>query len=137
MAELKTKVNEKSVNKFIDAIEDSKKRSDCLEIMKMMSKETRSLPKMWGDSIIGFGNYQYKYASGREGDWFIMGFSPRKQNLTLYLISGFDKYDELLKNLGKFKTSKSCLYIKGLEDVNLEILRELISQSVKAMTEKE
>jgi hypothetical protein len=88
---------------------------------------------MWGDSIIGFGSYHYEYASGREGDWFLTGFSPRKQNLTLYLMSGFEEYDNLLKNLGKFKTGKSCLYIKKIEDVDLQTLTELVKQSVAHM----
>jgi hypothetical protein len=90
---------------------------------------------MWGDSIVGFGSYHYRYASGREGDWFVTGFSPRKQNLTLYIMAGFDNYDHLLQNLGKHKTGKSCLYIKRLEDVDLDTLRELVSQSVQHMNE--
>ncbi len=89
---------------------------------------------MWGSSIVGFGNYHYKYESGREGDWFLTGFSPRKQNLTLYIMPGFAQYDELMKKLGKHKTGKSCLYIKSLEDINLPTLKQLIQQSVKHMT---
>jgi len=88
---------------------------------------------MWGESIVGFGSYHYKYASGREGDWPLVGFSPRKQNLTLYIMSGFDKYEEILENLGKFKTGKSCLYINKLKDVNMRSLKELLSESVKHM----
>jgi hypothetical protein len=86
---------------------------------------------MWGDSIVGFGSYHYKYKSGREGDWFLTGFSPRKQSLTLYIMSGFDEYDALLSQLGKFTTGKSCLYIKDLEDVDPGILRELVRQSAE------
>ena len=93
-------------------------------------------PKMWGDTIIGFGSYHYKYASGREGDWFITGFSPRKQNLTIYIMNGFDRYTELMSQLGKYKTSKSCLYIKKMEDIDLEILSNLINESVKYMVKK-
>ncbi|RPI72272.1 MAG: DUF1801 domain-containing protein [Ignavibacteriales bacterium] len=91
---------------------------------------------MWGPSIIGFGDYHYKYESGREGDFFITGFSPRKQNLTLYIMPGFKRYEELMQNLGKFKTGQSCLYIKKLEDVDLKVLKELIADSVKYMKEK-
>jgi hypothetical protein len=90
---------------------------------------------MWGSSIIGFGNYHYVYASGREGDYFLTGFSPRKQNLTLYIMAGFDQYDELMKKLGKYKTGKSCLYIKKLEDIDLSTLRELVKQSVEHMAQ--
>ncbi len=86
---------------------------------------------MWGPSIVGFGTYHYKYASGREGDWFLTGFSPRKQNLTLYIMAGFKRYDELLNKLGKYKTGKSCLYIRNLDDVDVDVLRELVKQSVE------
>jgi hypothetical protein len=92
-------------------------------------------PAMWGTSIIGFGSYRYKYASGREGEWFLTGFSPRKQNLTLYIMSGFDNYDSLLSELGKYKTGKSCLYINKLDDVDMQTLRDLIEQSVAHMAE--
>ena len=91
---------------------------------------------MWGDSIIGFGTYHYKYASGREGDWFVTGFSPRKQNLTLYIMSGFDEYDALMKKLGKYKTGKACLYINKLEDVDMAVMRELIQKSVAHLSDK-
>jgi hypothetical protein len=101
-----------------------------------MKKITKEEPKMWGPSIIGFGSYHYKYASGREGDFFLTGFSPRKQSLTLYIISGFKRYDELMKKLGKHKTVKSCLYINKLEDVNLKVLKQLITESVKYMKKK-
>jgi len=91
---------------------------------------------MWGPSIVGFGKYHYKYASGREGDFFITGFSPRKQNLTLYIMSGFQKYPKFMKKLGKYKTGSSCLYINKLEDVNMRVLKELITESVKYMKQK-
>ena len=107
MAELKTKKNKASVEKFLDGVKDEKKREDSYTILKLMKQITKADPKMWGDSMIGFGNYHYKYASGREGDWFVTGFSPRKQNLTLYIMSGFSKYPELMKTLGKYKTGKS------------------------------
>jgi len=96
-----------------------------------MKKATRAEPKMWGSSIIGFGHYHYVYESGREGDWFLAGFSPRKQNLTFYLMGGFPQYDNLLKNLGKYKTGKACLYINKLQDVDLPTLRKLVDESVK------
>jgi len=136
MAELKTKLNDASVVKFINSIKDESNRNDCFVIMKLMQKITKSEPKMWGSSIVGFGNYHYKYASGREGDWFLTGFSPRKQNLTLYIIAGFDHYDELMTKLGKYKTSKSCLYIKSLKDIDQKVLKEMITLSVKKMKSK-
>ena len=136
MAELKTKLNDGSVEKFLNSIEDENKKSDCFEILKMMKQITKEEPKMWGSSIIGFGNYHYKYASGREGDWFITGFSPRKQSLTIYIMPGFKRYDELMSKLGKYKTGKACLYIKQLEDIDVNVFKELIKQSVKYMEDK-
>ena len=129
MAELKTKKNEQDVIAFLDNVEDEKKRQDSRAILKLMQEVTSEEPKMWGDSIIGFGDYHYKYASGREGDWFLTGFSPRKQNLTLYIMAGFEAYDDLMARLGKYKTGKSCLYIKKIEDVNLDVLRDLVRLS--------
>ena len=129
MAELKTKVTKASVEKFIEGIKDERKREDCFLLLKIMKKATRAEPKMWGPSIIGFGDYRYKYESGREGDWFIAGFSPRAQNLTLYMLGGMD--GQALKKLGKYKTGKGCLYINKLEDVDLQVLNELITGSVK------
>jgi len=132
-AELKTKKTEANVEDFLNAVKDEETRADCFEIAKIMQRATKSEPKMWGPSIVGFGSYRYKYASGREGDWMLTGFSPRKQNLTLYIMAGFDRYDELLKKLGKFSTGKSCLYIKRLADVDKKVLKELVAESVKAM----
>lgn len=129
MAELKTQVTKASVDKFLEGIKDEKKRQDCYEILKIMKKATKAEPKMWGASIVGFGDYHYVYASGREGNWFITGFSPRVQNLTLYMMGGFDS--EVLKKLGKYKTGKGCLYINKLSDVDLKVLNELITTSVK------
>jgi hypothetical protein len=131
MAELKTKINNADVEVFLNGIEDGKRREDCFAVLELMKKITKAEPKMWGASIVGFGNYHYKYESGREGDWFISGFSPRKQNLTLYIMSGFTRYDELLAKLGKHKTGKSCLYINKLEDIDLDVLAEMIETSVK------
>jgi len=133
MAELKTKVNKASVDKFIKSIKDEQVREDCHKIAEIMQKATKAEPKMWGTSIVGFGTYHYKYASGREGEWFLVGFSPRKQNLTLYIMAGFDEYNALLKKLGKHATGKSCLYIKKLEDVDMKVLKELVTRSVKHM----
>ena len=130
MAELKTKQNEQSVEDFLGSVPDEKRRQDCFTVLELMKKVSGQEPKMWGANIIGFGNYKYKYASGREGEWFITGFSPRKQNLTLYIMSGFTRYNEFLAKLGKHKTGKSCLHINKLEDVNLSVLEEMIKNSV-------
>lgn len=135
-AELKTKKNSGSVKEFIDSVEDETKRKDCKEIAKMMRKATGKNAKMWGDSIVGFDEYHYKYESGREGDWFRVGFAPRKQNLTVYIMDGFEKYDKLLKKLGNYKTGKSCLLMKSLSDVDKNVLQELIDKSVDYFNKK-
>lgn len=129
MVELKTKVTRASVEKFLEGIKDEKRRQDCYQILKIMKQATRAEPKMWGTSIVGFGEYRYRYASGREGEWFLTGFSPRVQNLTLYMMGGFDK--DVLKRLGKYKTGKGCLYINKLEDVDLRVLKELVVKSAQ------
>jgi len=131
--ELKTKVNDGSVEGFLNSVADEQKREDCFEILKLMKQVTKETPKMWGSSIVGFGSYHYKGASGREGDWMLIGFSPRKQNLTLYLMHGFEVHKDLLKKLGKYKTSMGCLYIKNLDDVDKKVLKELVTESVKRM----
>src|SRR5690349_12034950 len=136
MAELKTKVNDASVTKFLNTIEDKDAKKDSLEILKMMEQITKEKPKMWGSSIVGFGSYHYKGKSGREGDWMLIGFSPRKQNLTLYLMHGFDSHADLLKKLGKFTTGMGCLYIKRLDDVDRKVLKELVQVSVKRMKQE-
>jgi hypothetical protein len=136
MAEPKTKPTNQDVHQFIKAVEDEKKRVDSFEILKLMQKVTGEKPVMWGPSIVGFGSYHYKYKTGQEGDWPLTGFSPRKQNLTLYIMSGFKRYEELLSKLGKFKTGKSCLYIKKMEDINTKVLEELIRQSVDYISNK-
>lgn len=128
MAELKTRATKASVDTFLQGIRDEKRRQDCYAILKIMKKATKAEPKMWGTSIVGFGDHHYVYESGREGDWFLTGFSPRIQNLTLYSMGGFDR--ELLKKLGKYKTGKGCLYINKLDDVDLNVLQELIGTSV-------
>ena len=136
MNELKTKPTNKSVEEFLKKLEHPTKREDSFKILELMKEVTQEQPVMWGDSIVGFGSYHYKYASGREGDWPIVGFSPRKQNLTVYIMPGFDRYEEILENLGKFKIGKSCLYINKLKDVNMVSLKELVSESVKYMKEQ-
>ena len=136
MAELKTKRNNQSVKGFLNGVTDERKRRDAFAISALMQQVTKAKPQMWGSSIVGFGSYHYRYASGHEGDMPIVGFSPRKQNLTLYIMRGFEGSGELLGRLGKYKTSKACLYIKRLEDVHLPTLKELIRQSVKHMAKK-
>jgi len=136
MAELKTKETAESVHAFLDKIADADRREDCRKVVDIMRSVTKEEPKMWGGSIVGFGRYHYKYASGREGEWPITGFSPRKGDLTLYIMGGFDQFSDLMENLGKYKTAKSCLYIKKLSDVDLVILRKLVAQSVKLMAPK-
>ena len=133
MSELKTKITKASVDKFLHSIKDEQARADCIKIMDLMQKVTKTEPKMWGTSIVGFGSYHYKGKSGREGDWFLTGFSPRKQALTLYLMGGFDDQADLLAKLGKYSTGKGCLYIKKLADVDVKVLKELIARSVKKM----
>lgn len=133
MAELKTQVNNQSVEKFIDKVTNETMRADCYKLVELMQQATKAPPKMWGSSIVGFGSYHYKYASGREGDWMLIGFSPRKQNLTLYITSGFEERDELMKKLGKHTTGKACVYIKRLDDIHLPTLKKLIQQSVAHM----
>jgi len=133
VAELKTKENDASVDAFLASIEDARKQEDCRTVLKIMQEATGAGAKMWGDSIVGFGHYHYTYASGREGDWFLTGFAPRKQNLTLYIMAGFDDYDALLSRLGKHSTGKSCLYIKRLSDVDLDALKTLVKASVEHM----
>ncbi len=135
MAELKTKKTDESVEAFVHSVENEKRRMDAFQVLDLMKEVTGEDPKMWGSSIVGFGDYHYKYKSGREGDWFLTGFSPRKQNLTLYIMSGFTEYDELMTNLGKFTTGKSCLYIKKIEDVDLPTLKKLVEKSADHMAE--
>lgn len=130
--ELKTKVNEADVNAFIDK-QPEDVAADLHTIAGLMKKATGEEPKMWGGSIVGFGKYHYKGASGREGEWFITGFSPRKANLTLYILTGLDKAGPLLEKLGKHSIGKGCLYIKRLSDVDMKILEKLIVTGVKAM----
>lgn len=135
MAELKTQVNDTDPITYLEKISDSQKRQDSFALLKLMQESTGAEPKMWGDSTIGFGSYHFRYASGKEGDWFLVGFKPRMSNFTLYIMSGFDRYDELLGKLGKHRTAKSCLYIKKLEDVDLDILSQIVKLAAEYMAE--
>jgi hypothetical protein len=136
MSELKTKKNDASVEQFLAGITHDRRREDCRVVVEMMREVTGEEPAMWGSSIIGFGTYHYKYASGREGDWPITGVSPRKQSLTLYIMPGFDRYEELMGRLGKHKTGVSCLYVNRLDDVDLPTLRTLVAESFAYMRKK-
>ena len=135
MAELKTQPNDASVNEFIQAVEGDDRRNDCLSLLSMMKRVTKKEPMMWGDSIVGFGRYHYKNRSGREGNWFVTGFAPRKRELTIYIMPGFEQYSEFMEKLGKHKTGKSCLYIKRLADIDAHVLEILITQSIVDMKE--
>ena len=136
MAENKTTPNDQSVEDFLNAIADEQKRNDSFMLVDLMREITRLEPQIWGSSIVGFGSYHYKYASGREGDMMLVGFSPRKQNLTIYNMGGIDSDDTLLKKLGKHTTGKGCLYIKRLDDVDLPTLKSLIEASFTRANEQ-
>ncbi len=136
MAEPKTKKTEESVEKFLDKIPDDARREDCYAIARMMEDATGEKPKLWGTSLVGFGSYRYKGASGREGDWPLTAFSPRKNELSLYIMTGFGNYQDLMEKLGKHSTGKGCLYIKRLSDVHVPTLKKLIRESVKEMKKK-
>jgi hypothetical protein len=131
VAEAKTKPTDQSVASFIKKIPDPQTREDCLAIAKLMKEATTSEPRMWGSAIVGFGTRRIQYAGGREADWPLIAFSPRKQNLTLYIMSGSGSYTELLKKLGKHSVGGGCLYIKRLSDIDLPTLKKLIRESVK------
>jgi Domain of unknown function (DU1801) len=133
MAELKTKETSESVSKFLKQVADKTRREDCQKVVEIMREVTKEEPKMWGSSIVGFGRYHYKGKSGREGEWPLTAFSPRKANLTLYILGGFESVPELMQKLGKYKTAKGCLYLKKLADVDVVVLRKLVAQSVKKM----
>jgi hypothetical protein len=135
-AELKTKKNKLSVSAFLNGIEDAKRKQDAKAIHKLMREVTGSRAAMWGDSIVGYGKCHMVYESGRELDWMHVGFSPRKAQLVLYIMDGFSGHKGLMKKLGKFKTGKSCLYVKKLEDVDLTVLRDLVEKSVAHMKKK-
>ena len=129
MAENKTQKTGASVDEFIASVENRRRREDGLTLLHMMKEVTGLVPEMWGPSIVGFGEYHYKYDSGREGDMPLTGFSPRSRSLSLYIMAGFDEYDDLLNRLGKHRIGASCLYINKLADVDMGVLRDLIAQS--------
>lgn len=133
---MKTKPTKANVADFIDAVADPEKREDARAVAALMAEITGAPAQMWGASIVGFGRYRYRYASGRKGEFFETGFSPRKQALMLYIMPGFSKYGGLLEKLGRHRLGKSCLYIKRLADIDLEVLRELVTRSVQAIREK-
>ena len=134
MSELKTQVSNVDVSAFIDAVQDEQKKKDSSALLGLFTRITGEQPKMWGSSIIGFGSYHYKSErSSQEGDWPLTGFSPRKQNLTIYFMNGFNTYADLLQELGKHKTSKGCLYINKLSDIELSVLEDLIKDSYLSM----
>lgn len=134
MAEVKTKPTKASVTSFLNKIANEERRNDCKAVSELMAEVTGAEPVMWGPSIVGFGTYHYKYPSGREGDWMMMGFSPRKGDLTLYILPSVEEFPELMAKLGKHKTGKSCLYLKKLDDIDLEVLRRILQQSMKKMS---
>ncbi len=134
--ELKTKKNDASVKEFLESVEDRGIRKDCKTVAAMMRRAVGKNPKMWGTGIVGFGDYHFKYESGREGDWFRIGFAPRKRNLTLYIIDGFAKYEDLMAKLGKHTKGKSCLHIKRLDDVDTDVLNDLIEESARHFEKK-
>lgn len=136
MAEQKTKPTAQSVEAFLNKTADDKTRPDCDVLIKIMKKATRKEPAMWGPSIVGFGSYHYKYESGREGDAPLVGFSPRKGNISVYVMPGFEEYEALMKKLGKYKAGKACIYIKKLDDIDVKILQELIQKSVDYLKNK-
>lgn len=136
MSELKTKPNNASVLEFLNKIDKEEKKQDCFAILEMIERATGDKAIMWGDAIVGAGSYHYKYASGREGDWMLTGFSPRKNNISIYIMGYLENYTVYLKKLGKHKTGKACLYINKLSDVDAEVLYDLIYQSVEDMKSK-
>jgi hypothetical protein len=134
MAELKTKKTTASVAAFIKGV-DADRQADCNALVRLMSEATGAKPKMWGPSIIGFGDYRYLNTAGKGSDWFVTGFSPRKKDLTLYIMPGVQRYPDLLKKLGAYSTGKSCLYIKRLADVDMAVLKQIVHTSVRHLQE--
>ena len=133
MSKRRTTQNEADVDAFLDGVEHPQRRTDARQLLELMQAVTGEPPKMWGTSIVGFGRYHYRYASGREGDSLMVGFSPRKQNLVIYIMPGFSDFGEILGKLGKYRTGRSCLYVNKLDDVDLGLLEELVRESVAEM----
>ena len=136
MAENKTKPTKISVTAFLNKIKDKQLREDCFAILEMMQKVSHCEPVMWGSAIIGFGTYHYVSESGREGDWIMIGFSPRKQNISIYLMGGLKKAEDQLSKLGKYKIGGGCLYIKSLSDVNVTVLKKVFARAFKEAQRK-
>jgi len=136
MSEPKTKPTDESVEDFLDAVDHPQKKADSFELLKIMKEVTQEEPIMWGTSIIGFGSYHYRYASGREGDWPIAGFSPRKRSLTVYLSPGLDDISDLLGKLGKHRVGKGCLYINKLSDVDTDVLKKIVKKSIEVLEKR-
>jgi predicted CopG family antitoxin len=136
MAEAKTKPTKESVDDFISKVADEKRRNDCQNVLKIMKEVVQAEPEMWGTSIVGFGRYRQKGSNGKEVEWMIMGFSPRKTDLTLYILPGVESFPDIMSRLGKHKTGKSCIYLKKLDDIDLNVLKELASKSLEVMSEK-
>lgn len=136
MSDLKTQANDASVEDFLAAVPNARRREDSGKVLDLMLEVTGEPARMWGDSIVGFGTYHYRYKSGREGDWPRTGFSPRKQYLAIYIMPGFDEYEALLSRLGKHRTSVSCLYINKLADVDMDVLREIVAGSYEEMARR-
>jgi hypothetical protein len=132
MSEMKTTPNDGSVDGFLDGISDERQRADAKSLDRLMREVTGQSPRMWGDSIVGYGTYHYRYASGREGDWMKVGFAPRKGKFSIYLSDRADDHTELLSRLGRHKSAVSCLYVKRLEDVDMTVLAEIIRESYAA-----
>ena len=133
MAELKTKPGDESVDAYLEAVADPERRAECLALLELMREATGLEPRLWGGTMVGFGSYHYKYASGQEGDWFLVGFAPRKRELTLYLGGGLEPHRESLAKLGKHKTGKGCLYLKRLSQVDLDVLREMVARTARSL----
>jgi len=136
MAELKTKPHAGSVSAFLKRLDDPQRRKDCQTVVSLMKSLTGARPMMWGTSIVGFGRYRYRYASGREGDWFLTGFSPRKQSLTIYVMTGAKRYARNLRKLGPHKSGGSCLYLRSLEGIHLPTLRKLLAESIRDLRQR-
>ncbi len=136
MAENKTKPTKARVGDFLDTVDNPRRRADARKVLAMMRRATGKRATMWGSSIVGFGKYRYKYESGREGEFMLTGLSPRKQNLVVYIIPGFEPFKTSMDKLGKYKTGRSCLYINKLEDVDEKVLEKLIKDSVKMMRKR-
>lgn len=137
MAKLKTRPNERSVAAFLASVTDPLARADCEALVALMSRATKAEPRMWGPSIVGFGTYHYVYESGREGDWFLTGFAPRKGNLTLYFMDGLHEHAPRLGKLGTFKTGKGCLYVKRLADLDAKVLATMVTEAVRRLRDRE